>query len=415
MEWVACVGIDWAEEEHAFAIHERADVGVSSRGTIGSSAEQVHEWIRQLRARFPSGTIVVAVEQGRSSLLYALMMYDFLALVPINPRASKAYRDSLRLSGASSDRVDAGLICEFAVKHLSALRVWEPDDAATRKLRLFVEARRNLVDQRTALTHSLAAALKNYFPQALEWFGGESSPLLWAVVTRWPTLERLQRASVEQITHLLRSHRRHHAVKIATELVVKIASATPLTSDRAIVEASTLYAQALIAMLTPLDEQIAKHDQVIAAHWAEHPDRVIFDSLPGAGRVLAPRLAAVFGRDRSRFATANELQCYSGIAPVIEASGQQRWVHARYAYPRFVRQTFHEFAQASIPHCKWAHAFYREQRRRGAGHHEAIRALAFRWIRILVRLWKTGAAYDEQRYLDTLRAKGSPFVTERAA
>ena len=63
------------------------------------------------------------------------------------------------------------------------------------------------------------------------------------------------------------------------------------------------------------------------------PDLPIIDSLPGAGRALAPRLSAVLGTDRTRFATAGELQCYSGITPVLEAGGQQRCVHCRQPTP----------------------------------------------------------------------------------
>jgi len=131
--------------------------------------------------------------------------------------------------------------------------------------------------------------------------------------------------------------------------------------------------------------------------------------------VLAPRLAVAFGLDRSRYEDAREVQQYSGIAPVIERSGRQFWIHARWGFPTFLHQTFHEFAAASLPQCEWARAFYQQQRERGAGHHQAIRALAFRWIRILFRLWKTGEEYDENRYLEALKKKGSPVVSRLAA
>ena len=156
MEWVACVGIDWGDKQHSCMIQTRG--GTRKAETLGSSPEDVHGWVRGLRERFPAGMIVVGVEQGQWSLIYALMAYDFLALVPLNPRASKAYRTSLRLSGASDDPTDAALICDFVLKHLDELRVWRPDDVRTRKIRLLCEQRRTLVDQRTALTHALSAA-----------------------------------------------------------------------------------------------------------------------------------------------------------------------------------------------------------------------------------------------------------------
>ena len=151
MEWIACVGIDWADQQHSYTVRTRQ--GEKRSGVVRSSSEELHGWVRGLRAEFPEGRIVMGLEQGRGSLIDALMGYDFLTIIPINPRASKAYRESLRLSGSSSDPVDAELICEFTLKHLDELRVWQPDEPATRKLRALVETRRTLVDQRTAQTH----------------------------------------------------------------------------------------------------------------------------------------------------------------------------------------------------------------------------------------------------------------------
>jgi transposase len=347
--------------------------------------------------------------------MYLLMVYEFLALIPINPRASKAYRDSRRLSGASSDPSDAGLICDFAIKHLSELRVWQPDDVLTRKMRLLTEHRRTLVDQRTGFTHTLADTLKQYFPQALQWFGGETSRVLRAFLIRWPTLEHLRQATVDEITTAMRECRRRKVAAAVQDLTEKIRLAVPVTRDEAILQGYATYAQSLITLIEPLDQQIAKYDRAIAAAWAIHPDREIFDSLPGAGPVLAPRLAVAFGIDRSRYTAADQVQCYSGIAPVTEGSGKYFSVHARWGFPKFLHQSFHEFAQASIPQSAWAKAVYHEQRALGANHHAAIRALAFRWIRILFRLWQSRVEYDEQRHIDMLKQKQSPIVRRLVA
>src|SRR5258708_34775122 len=249
MDWIACVGIDWGDKRHAYMIQTRE--GSKQAGWFGSSAEEVHEWARGLGERFPAGTIIVAVEQGRGSLLYALMAYEYLVLVPINPRASKAYRESLRLSGSSSDPTDAALIGDFAMKHLSELRVWKPDEVRTRKIRLLCEQRRSLVDQRTALTHALSAALKEYFPQVLQWFGEEKSPHLRAFLTHWATLEQARQASADDITNMLKANRRRKASTVAQALIEKIRVAVPLTRDTAVIEAQSMYARSLVALIDP--------------------------------------------------------------------------------------------------------------------------------------------------------------------
>ena len=140
------------------------------------------------------------------------------------------------------------------------------------------------------------------------------------------------------------------------------------------------------------------------------PDAALFSTLPGAGPHLAPRLLAAFGSDRSRFTTAQQMQRYSGIAPVRESSGKKNWVHWRWSCPIFLRQTFVEWANQSRHHSAWAQAYYRMQREKGNSHPAAMRALAFKWIRILFRCWQKQELYDEAKYVGALERKGSPIA-----
>ena len=151
-------------------------------------------------------------------------------------------------------------------------------------------------------------------------------------------------------------------------------------------------------MLKQLIRTIESYDQKIDVLAREHPDYALIKSLPGAGPALAPRLIAAMGSQRDRYQTAHEIQCYSGIAPVVASSGKQRWVHWRWCCPRFLRQTFHEWALHSIAYSQWARDYYDEQRGKGKRRNTVIRSLAFKWIRILFRCWKNRTPYDETAY-----------------
>jgi hypothetical protein len=74
---------------------------------------------------------------------------------------------------------------------------------------------------------------------------------------------------------------------------------------------------------------------------------------------------------------------------------------------RCSRQSFHEWAGRSIAQSQWARAYYEQQRQRGKGHHAAVRALAFKWIRVAFRCWKNRVAYDESMYMATLARRAS--------
>ena len=107
----------------------------------------------------------------------------------------------------------------------------------------------------------------------------------------------------------------------------------------------------------------------------EHEDYELFNSFPNVGEILGPRLISVFGADRGRFASAEEIQQLSGIAPVTERSGKTCWVHHRFACPKFLRQSFHEFAAQSISQSPWARMNYKRRGERGNGHQAAVRSL----------------------------------------
>ena len=57
-----------------------------------------------------------------------------------------------------------------------------------------------------------------------------------------------------------------------------------------------------------------------------------------------------------------------------------------------------------------ASTYYQQQRKKGCSHQVAVRALAFKWIRIIYRCWKTRTPYDESVYLKALRNRGSPLL-----
>ena len=169
-----------------------------------------------------------------------------------------------------------------------------------------------------------------------------------------------------------------------------------------------MMARGLVKLLATLRGNIASFDERIAELVRAHPDYALFASLPGAGPVLIPRLIVAFGTRRDRYQDADEMERYSGIAPVKVASGKSMLVHFRYACPKFLRQTFHEFASHSIGQSEWARAYYEHLRNdEKKDHHPAVRALAFKWIRIIFRCWKDGKPYDEEVYQKSLRRRGS--------
>lgn len=404
----AYIGLDWGDQRHAVQL-QPAGGGPIEPFELEQRPEVLHAWVAQLRQRFGGRPVAIAIEQRKGAVIHALMQYEFLVLYPINPKALARYREVFAPSGATDDPTDAAFLLDLIRTHRAQLRSWQPDTIMARKLALLCEHRRKLVNRGGALTNRLTSLLKQYFPQALDWVWALDSRQACGFLAKWPTLAAVQRARPATVRRFYQQHNCRRATVIDTRLAA-MATARPLTTDPAIVDTLSLAVQAEAAQLRPLLAAVRAFDGEIATLFADHPDHDLFASFPGAGPVCAPRLAAAFGTDRPRWPAARDLQTYAGIAPVTERSGKSCWVHHRLACPKFLKQTFHEYADQSIRFSVWARRYYDQQRGRGNTHHAALRSLAFKWMRILFRCWQTRTPYDEATYLDALRRHGSPLM-----
>jgi len=411
-QYAAYLGIDWADKKHDLRLVDAA-TGKQTRQVLPHTPQAIAEYFSNLRRQYPGQLIAVALEQSRGPLLFALLQYDFLVLYPLNPTTLAKYREAFTPSRAKDDPTDADYATELIMKHSDRLKPWHPDDEQTRTLRYLVEHRRRLIGDRTRLSNRMTSLLKCYFPQVLSWFPELTTVLVCDFLLCWPALEQLR--GVKRST-LLNFFRAHHSVRTDTleRRLAAIKESVPLTSDRAIIDSSLLMITALAAQMKTTIEAIKQFDAAIEKLCLAHPDFPLFQSLPGAGAVYAPRLLAMMGSQRHRWTTAEELACLAGIAPVMERSGQSVWIRWRYFCPKFMRQSFHEFAGESVKHSFWARAYYEQQIGKGKSRQAAVRALAYKWIRIIWKCWQTRTPYNEVQYLEALRKKGSSLLSYAA-
>lgn len=410
--YAAFVGIDWADKKHDICL-QVAGTAKRERLVLEHRPGAIQAWAEKLRERFGGAPVAVSVELSRGPVVSALLEHDFFRLFPVQPTTVANYRKAFAPSGAKDDPTDAEVILELLVRHRDKLQPLRPESADMRALRRLVEWRRDLVQDRTRLTNRITDALKAYFPQVLEWFPDKEAAIFADFLERWPTLQHAQRARRETLEAFFRAGNVRRASSI-DKRVHAIAEERPLHTDEAVTGPARLLVEALLPQLRVLSEGIERFEAQIAELAPRQPDYQFFDDLPGAGPTIAPRLLVAFGENRDRFPTASSLQKSSGIAPVMERSGNKAWVHWRHACNKFVRQTFVEWAAQTIPRSFWAKAFYDSCRARGARHQAALRALAFKWIRVLHRCWLDRVPYDEARYLAALRKRGAPLLKHAA-
>lgn len=404
---VAWMGLDWGHIEHAFALlvpgKPRED------GPLKATSEALHGWLRSLEKRWDGRPVAVGIETSKGAAINVLLQYPWVIIYPINPVTSATYRKAFTPSGASDDIPDAHVLLDLVRNHADKLRVLDPQDPQTVKLTGLVEARRDFVNRRTQVICQLYSLLRAYYPQALELVGDLDGQLALDLLKRWPDMISLKAARPGVIKQFYYAHNLRRPELMEARLKL-IKDAVALTTDDARVSVAVLQLRCLLDQMSVFNKHIAEFDRQTQSVFAAHPEAVLFRDLPGAGAAMGPRLCVAFGTVRTLYPEAANLQKHAGVAPVREKSGQKVWTHWRWKAPAFLRQTFIEWAGQTVVYSEWARNYYKHHRAKGKTRHVILRALAFKWIRILWTCWQTRTPYDEARYLKQLAHRKSPYA-----
>ena len=190
-KYTAIIGIDWADKKHDVCVYVTA-TGKQILSQIPHQTEKIDEWAQSLYRQY-GGPMAVAVELSKGPIVAALQKYDFFVLYPINPSSLASYRKTFTPSGAKDDPTDAAYIMDLLLCHPDRFRALQPQSVEMRALMTLVEQRRRLMDDRVRLTNRLRNALKQYYPQALEWFDHIDTMLFCDFIRRWPSVPQARR------------------------------------------------------------------------------------------------------------------------------------------------------------------------------------------------------------------------------
>ena len=405
------VGIDWADCEHAYEL--QASDGSRHSGTVAQNQGAIAQLIDSWMQRYPGARIEVCLEASRGALVNVLVAFPQVTIYPVNPNALANYRKAFAHGGGKNDPVDAKLILQYLVHYRLQLRPLRTDEPLTRELAALCEDRRRLVDQRVALANELKSLLKQYFPAILLLAPAKIyAEFIVRLLLKYPSLEQAQAAGRSKLRRLLFGVGAKAKAEQRLEILM---NAHPLTCDEVLLRTYGRRVQAVCGQLDTLNRSIAAYDAEIKRLVRTHADYAIVASLPGASDKTQGRLIAALGDERSRYTNAAALQAAAGIAPLTTQSGKHRHVSSRWACSKFMKQTFHEYAGLSTSKCRWAKEFYELQLSKGKSPQMAKRALAYKWMRIIYRLWQQREPYDDSRYVERLRATGSPLAARLKA
>lgn len=396
------VGIDWGDSEHAVYAF-RPDTEEYERFRVSHSPEGLRELVSRIQALGPVAG--VAVETTRNLLVTALLQAG-LPVYAINPKVSKDWRKAYGVSGAKSDQRDARVLAEGLWHHEKRLCPLVLSSDAMRELAQWCEDEKKFIDERTTVVQQLRATLKQYHPQMEAFFEDWTAPSAWDFLLAFPTPEALAKASKSTLCRFLRA--RHIGLRPCwQERIENRQKALEWPCDARLVPALALRAKVLAETLRVLEKHLREYRQRIEELFGGMDNAELFESLPGAGPKIAPRLMAMFGDNPAQYDSAQTLRQLSGVAPVMFESGKKKCVVIRRACRKYWRNTLHQFAHHSAQYCAWARAFYDLCRKKKDTNATALRKLAGKWLKIIFRMWSTGTCYDDARYVESLRRRNS--------
>jgi len=359
------------------------------------------ELFGKLEAHAAPGEIGVAFEASNAAWVLALSDRGYL-LYSVNPAIVVNFRKTLTIAGDKSDRIDRSLLARLPVALHPQLKPLRPDAPELVELRLACQDRVRLVEERTAKLNELHAVLKAYYPAFEGLFGDLSSRIALEFLQEFPTQRQMRALTPRRLENWLRRHSYSSMSRIET--LPALLTSPALQVAEHLQRAKPAHIQYLASSLLGLCQEIDRRDRQINELFDQLPEAEMYRSLPGAGKVLAPALVACFGRDPERFESVESASALLGTAPVTRQSGRTRVVMFRRACWKFGRRTLQLFADMSRASCQWAQAFYLKQRESGHKHHQALRALAHKWVKIILAMRRSGRPYDEALFLNSRKS-----------
>lgn len=393
------VGIDWSDKVLDYYMCNDRDK-VLAQGQVAAHAAGMADLMTALEAHAAAAEIGIAIETAQGAWVQALLDRGY-QVYPVNPKTVERFREALSANGEKTDKIDRRVLAMFLKAFHQNLKPLRPDVPEIIALRVACQDRLRLVEERTAKLNELQSILKIHYPAFLGLFGKLDSQIALKFLEQFPTQDQMRALSERRLFGWLKRH--HYSCLQRFDEMKEILQRPVLPVPAHLQQAKQSLIRYLAGSLQMLNDELAERDKHITDDLERLPESDWIRSLPGAGTVLAPALLACLGRDPHRFESVAEACALMGTAPVTKASGNSCVVHFRRGCWKFARRTLHLFAEQSRHQSAWAQRYYQKQRDSGHKHHAALRALAHKWLKILMAMRRTGTPYNESVFVNSQR------------
>ena len=390
------LGVDWGDTMHAVWVCDQKGEKVTDM-KVEQTPEGMSEFGRWLHERRAEGIELWAGIEKPEGRIVDFLLDHAVVVYPINPKAVDRYRDRLRSSRSKSDIFDAYVLSEFVRTdhvHLNALK---PNSEQAQELKILTRDYQRLMRQQTRLVNQLKATLKEYYPRPLEVFDELTTKATLDFLKAYPTPESLKKLTRKQWQEFAKAYGLR---QVRTEELWEVLRKPQLPIPAHVVRAKSRLVGVLAEQLGVAVSAVAEYKEAVERFFASMPPAKLTKMLPGGkSGTTVPTLWAELGDAEGRWKCFKHLQAQAGAVPVTEQSGRSQFVHFRFACNKRLRYALDWLAFISLRQSEWAKAYYQAQRNRGHSHHQALRALGSKWLKIIFVMWRDNVPYDENYHL----------------
>lgn len=396
------IGVDWSDTHHDVCILQENGSRLAAF-RIGHDPKGFATLVREIeKLSLPKRETPVAIETAHNLLVDVLLERQY-PLYILAPTVVKGSRSRFSSSGARTDKRDAYLLADILRTDRARFTPWKPNGDLVRTLEQQLRFIDDLTDTITRFTNRLRAHLKRYYPQALNLFSGLNRQITLSFLSAYPSPKEARNLSFKQFRAFCQSQgycRPQDIPKQYARLCEPAAKTEPVLVA-AYQEQVPYITDLLLNLIVRKKQAIREANEMFVAH----PDHAIFDSLPGAGELLAPKLLVMFGDHRDRYPSPSSIQALAGTCPVTISSGNSKRISFRKACNREYRKTTQQLARCSVSKSPWAAGYFADAMNRGLSPSHAYRCLANRWLAIAWILWQRRECYDDARHLQEVHRR----------
>jgi transposase len=391
------LGVDWADQFHQIWVSDFDGKKVLEKKVVENveGLAEFGRWLDEQRAN--QFELWAAIEKPQGRIVDFLLDHG-VEVYPVNPKAVDRARDRFRMSQSKSDGFDAYVLAQFVRTDHAHLRALRPNSIQAQELKLLTRDQHRLGREKTRLLNQLRATLKEYYPRPLEVFSDLETHIALDFLKQYPTPDDLSKLTRRQWNRFAK--REHHlGAEHAQELWEKL-NQPQLTVPAHVVSAKARLMAVLVVQLKILRDAVESYNERVKSFFASMPAAELIKGLPGAktGTIVAT-LWAELGDAQDRWESFRHLQAEAGAVPVTKASGKSRVVQFRFSCNKILGQAANWLAFVSLNRSEWANHYYRDQRAKGHSHHQSLRALGAKWLKIVFVMWRDHKPYDENYHL----------------